>query len=587
MPINHSIRGRVAVAAVAAGIAFAIGATPAYAKEILINESEGASETLTAEVVPAGGAGSDVADAPVAAEADETVAPSGSEPGDISDDVTPAGDMAVNSGSASESGAGADSKADSADGPAAEKGDGTGAGSEDGEAADETAATDVADAEAGSNKAADADKHGEIDGTADAEADQAVALTAESTPWYGWYTDASGVRYWYEEGRAVTEHAFYDSGTDKWYWADADGSIARNKDTYIPLDNNAEAGDWRNNGQGKWVRISDDYSMVKGEDYRVSKDDGQWHWWYFDTCTSQMLKNFVHVDSNGGKWVFYDDTYGWMVYGEQCRMTKDNPDWGYGWYYFDDWTGATTYGYKWLSDASDSYYGGKTVYYDTATGRMVYGWQAINGTWNYFDTATGRQCASTNAAHDAWEWLNWAGGSAGATNDVYVMVDKGRLRTMVFRQVNGSWIPMQDYLCSVASSSGNHGAGTIEGFWHLGLLTNDEKGITNGSVYDHSSSGYGAQIDNFQNAGSTGIVWSGPAIAKIADDRFANTSYRYHYLEDQGIHSVVHSGGDEDSQLGQRNTDGCVRLSTVNAKWIFDWVPMNTTIRIYSDVARS
>ncbi len=154
-----------------------------------------------------------------------------------------------------------------------------------------------------------------------------------TTPHLVFYEDeASGNRYWYENGRPVEEHAFWDPVTDRWYWADAGGVLARNKDTYIPVNNEAESGDWRNNGYGKWVRVSDDYSMVKGEDYRVSKDDGQWHWWYFDTTTAQMRKGFCWVDSSGGKWVYYDQTFGWMVYGAQ--MIDDRP------YYFDECTGA-------------------------------------------------------------------------------------------------------------------------------------------------------------------------------------------------------------------------------------------------------
>lgn len=400
------------------------------------------------------------------------------------------------------------------------------------------------------------------------------------------YTDEkTGAKYWYENGCYVKGHAFYVSdeydapGLEKgyWYWADDDGTIAHDKDTYIPNDENN-----RVEGGGKWVRVRSDYTMVKGEDYRTSIDDGKWHWWFFDETTGEMLKNFVYVGSNGGKWVYYDDVYGWMVYGEQYRQTKDNPSAGYHWYYFDDYTGATTHGFKWVYDSSDTYYGGKNCYYDMTMGWMLYGWQNINGTWNYFNKYTGRQCSSTNAAWSASQWLNWAGSAAGATNNRYVMVDKTNLRTMVFEREDGVWVPVQDYLCSVASANGNHGAGTIEGFWHLGLLTNAERGVTNGSVYDHGANGFGAQIDNFRNAGSTGLTWSGPALAKIENDRFAKTMYRYHYLQDQGIHSTV--GGDRPEQLGKRNTDGCVRLSYTDCKWIFFEVPMYTTIRIYSDV---
>lgn len=409
---------------------------------------------------------------------------------------------------------------------------------------------------------------------------------AVSNPNYVSYTDpASGEKYWYENGKVVKDHSFYVGedfdapGLEKgyWYWADEDGIIAHGKDVYIPNDEQN-----RIDGGGKWVRIRDDHTMLKGEDYRIAIDDGQWHWWLFDLTTGAMQKNFSYVSSNGGKWVYYDDTFGWMVYGEQYRQTKDDLASGYHWYYFDNYTGATTYGYKWLSDPSDGYWGGKTVFYDRSMGWMLYGWQNISGTWNYFNRYTGRQCSSTNAARSATQWLNWAGSGCGATNNFYVMVDKTNLRCMTFERDNGVWVPTNDFLCSVAGSNGNHGAGTVEGFWHLGLLTNAEKGITNGSLYDHGPNGFGAQIDNFVNSGSTGLVWSGGALAKIENDKFANTMYRYHYVQDQGIHSTV--GGDHPEQLGQRNTDGCVRLGYTDCRWIFNCIPMYTTIRIYSDV---
>ena len=46
--------------------------------------------------------------------------------------------------------------------------------------------------------------------------------------------DQSGARYWFEGGRFVTEHAFFDPATSEWYWADADGTIARGMDVFIP-----------------------------------------------------------------------------------------------------------------------------------------------------------------------------------------------------------------------------------------------------------------------------------------------------------------------------------------------------------------
>ena len=197
------------------------------------------------------------------------------------------------------------------------------------------------------------------------------------------YTDPdTGLRYWYENGRRVEEHCYVDHETFEWSWADKGGVVACGKDVYIPRDETRKNADgtW---GDGKWVRVDDSYSLVKGEDYRKSTNDGKMHWWLFDAETGEMLKNFVHVSSNGGKWCYYDDTYGWMVYGEQYRMTKDDPSAGYHWYYFDDNTGATTYGWKYLSGAP------KWVWYDTVTGVMAHGSRIIDGFRRNFDNVTG------------------------------------------------------------------------------------------------------------------------------------------------------------------------------------------------------
>ena len=48
----------------------------------------------------------------------------------------------------------------------------------------------------------------------------------------------------------------YDPQTDAWYWFEADGTMARDKDVFIVL--NAD-------GTGKWTRYDSDGRMVKGE----------------------------------------------------------------------------------------------------------------------------------------------------------------------------------------------------------------------------------------------------------------------------------------------------------------------------------
>ena len=127
-------------------------------------------------------------------------------------------------------------------------------------------------------------------GTALAAALASTALAgvpaAFAEPENGWY-EVDGERYWYDNGVMATSKEVYDPETNAWYWFDADGTMAHDKDVYLPAGN-------------KWVRYDSEGHMVKGEDFRY----GGWYW--FDPTTGEMLKGFVFVPSNGGKWVFYD-----------------------------------------------------------------------------------------------------------------------------------------------------------------------------------------------------------------------------------------------------------------------------------------
>lgn len=243
---------------------------------------------------------------------------------------------------------------------------------------------------------------------------------------------------WYEYGEPVRSHAFYDPGTDAWYWADEDTSIATGKDVFIPRnESNRDEG-------GKWVRFDSNRRMIKGEHYS-SVYNG---WYYFDLITGEMWKGVHFISSDGGKWVYYDWTTGKMSHGEAYIKDQGHDGWylfdnitgamhhgfkylpsdggkwvyydavtgvmvkgeafvGDGWCYFDPVTGATTYGWCNLPD-------GRTVFYDTVTGRMKYGWQTIDGMNYYFNEVSGNleQRGSLNSGSDTGSVEQ--GGNAGS-----------------------------------------------------------------------------------------------------------------------------------------------------------------------------
>ena len=74
-----------------------------------------------------------------------------------------------------------------------------------------------------------------------------------------------------------------------------------------------------------------------------------------------MAHGVTWVNSNGGKWVYYDINTGRMQYGEQYLNYDDEHT---GWYFFDYSTGKMAHGWMTFPD-------GRTVLYDWSTGKML------------------------------------------------------------------------------------------------------------------------------------------------------------------------------------------------------------------------
>ena len=240
----------------------------------------------------------------------------------------------------------------------------------------------------------------------------------------GWNSDKS---HWYDNGKMASEHAFYDPDSHEWYWADADGSIAKGKDVYIPHDESKKNADgtWADTN-GKWVRVNESGVMLKGlhsnanGNYYFDPITGEMYhgecvldasavwggdptaheglsWFHFDDITGVMDQGKdVYISSNGGKWCRYDEN-GCMVHGEDYRQSKD--DGNMHWWYFDEVTGAMAKGLntRYVQSAGTV----KTYYYDETMGWMLYGTQWVNGTPMVFD--------------DVFGWYTGNGGYAGSS----------------------------------------------------------------------------------------------------------------------------------------------------------------------------
>lgn len=92
--------------------------------------------------------------------------------------------------------------------------------------------------------------------------------------------------------------AFYDPDSNAWYWADADGTIACDKDVFIPKDESNRA------KGGKWVR--------------------------YDPVTGIMVHG---LDRRNGAWDYFDQYTGKMAHGRAWV-----PEWR-AWHHFDEVTG--------------------------------------------------------------------------------------------------------------------------------------------------------------------------------------------------------------------------------------------------------
>lgn len=160
----------------------------------------------------------------------------------------------------------------------------------------------------------------------------------------GWFY-SNGHYYWYENGYPLKSREFYDASTDAWYWFDEDGTMAAEKDVFIPYNPPDRT-------KGKWVYYNSDGHMVKGEHFHNK------HWYYYDKITGERASGFVNLPEYGdpdGKWVYYNAS-GHMVYGEQCINNN--------WYWFDMVTGKMAHGWTTLPD-------GRKCHYDEVTGILI------------------------------------------------------------------------------------------------------------------------------------------------------------------------------------------------------------------------
>lgn len=203
----------------------------------------------------------------------------------------------------------------------------------------------------------------------------------------GWMT-IDDKDYWYENGvKQGTEgrgKEIYDPESDAWYWLDSvqNGAKAVGKDVYQ-----------ESNG-GKWVRYDENGSMVKGWDVV----DG--NRFFFDFVTGAMYKGFQEIN---GVTCYFDEATGiarsgWYIedgkeywyengikQGTEGRGKEIYDPESDAWYWLDSVQGGAKAVGKDVYQESN---GGKWVRYDE-DGCMIKGWETTDEGTYYFDFTTG------------------------------------------------------------------------------------------------------------------------------------------------------------------------------------------------------
>ena len=176
--------------------------------------------------------------------------------------------------------------------------------------------------------------------------------------------------------------------------------------------------------------------------------------------------------------------------------------------------------------------GGATYYFDPVTGKMSTGYKAIEGKHYYFSSG-GQLLGEDPMAYKAQNYASKTG--------YLILVDCSNHRVGVFSGEKGSWEMIDTFPC---------GDGTSDTPTPLGVYA-----VT--SKFDYFDSG------NARCWYATGFI---------------TTEYLFHsilYYQESSPRTIM------DPTLGTAVSHGCVRLELSKCKWIYDNIPLGTTVVTY------
>ena len=339
-----------------------------------------------------------------------------------------------------------------------------------------------------------------------------------------------------------------------WYYFDGNGKkytsgwlTYKGNKYYLKSDGTMLANEWLD---GKYYFKSWG-GMYKNE---WGKSGDTWYWFNADgtkrTQKGWFLydKNYYYLDKDGKMltgWVYHDGNYyymkswGGMAHDEWILHDKN-------WYYFKSWGGM--YHDQWLT------LNGSQYYFRSWGGRYQNCTATINGKQYKFD-ASGRRIT------EGWEYIGkyrrYRKADGSLMEDVtsifnpsskYITVDRTRGRVTIYgyNSATGSYdTPIKSMICSVGNPISNTAAGTYKIGWQL------KKKEMNGVDYK---------------------CWA-PYVSQIYDAVY------FHGVASSTPDLNMISAVDFNS-LGSPMSHGCVRLTAIDAKWIYDNVSSGTTVRI-------
>lgn len=414
----------------------------------------------------------------------------------------------------------------------------------------------------------------------------------------------NGKKYYLDPSTGAMKKGWQTVSGSKYYFSDSTGAALTGWQTinssryYFSTGGIMQTG-WKTINKKKYYfspstgRMQTGWMTLSGKRYHFT-DAGvlQTGWvsisgakYYFDTKTGAMKKGWLTL---GKKKYYLNTSNGKMVKGWQTISSKK--------YFFNTKTGVMTKG--WLK------YGKKKYYLDPKTGVLKTGLQKISGTYYFFKKPSGAM--KTNSGQKI-------------NGKLYYFQNSGKAR------MNKGWFKGHDGKKRYSLGKGVVATGKkkIDGIWYVFSTSNGAVTKVIGDDIDKKVQGkssdtsklvvvyrakyqvriYSGSKNNWTKTNKFDCAIGKPATPtptgtfKISKKGVKNTytvdgvQTRYwfwcYYNGKQGIHSGLYydggpnDGKDYDTRVNVKSTNGGVRVNYNNAQWIYNNVPVGTTVVIY------